>query len=250
MAGDIWGTGSMISTFDYPSSPLYHLYFFLMNAWAQPLYGWVIAVQLLSVFLWFAGRWRLLMRALIFATTAMLFTSAHLHTTGGHTLLKLLVFYAVLIPENPRTAIAHALSNLALWACRIQLAIMYGFAAIFKLHGTYWPNGEALYYVLSIREFSHPWLQELLLERPLLLKLGTWFGLGYQLLFPVLVWFRKTKVPLLVSGVFFHLFIGFGLGLPDFGLFMVAVYSMFTTDAVAERWMNRLRIPGYASQRG
>jgi len=247
---DLWGTQSLILPLDYPSTPLYHLYFILMNNWAANYYPAVMAVQAGAILGWFLSKGQRMMGVLIYLSTAMLFTSAHLYVAGGHTLMKILLFYMMLIPDRPKSSLGNAMANLFLLACKVQLAIVYGFAAIFKLHGTYWTNGEALYYVMNIREFSHPVLQELLLTHPAVLKVGTWIGFGYQLLFPILVWFRWTKIPLLLVGIFFHLFIGFGMGLPDFGLFMVMCYTMFINDHRAQNWLRLVNWPVHSLQRG
>lgn len=230
MADRMWGPESLIMPLDYPHTPLYHLFFMLMRGSMSPYYGIVIVVQVISILIWFSGRWRTLQSVLIFVSTSVLFTSAHLYTTGGHTLIKLLLFYCILIPDQPKSGIQFVLGNLFLLACKVQVAIVYLYAGLFKLHGTYWLNGEALYYVLSLREFSHPILQKGLLDQSFMLKMGAWIGLGYQLLFPVLVWFRQTKMPLLIVGVVFHLLVAFGFGLPDFGLFMIVSYTMFINN--------------------
>ena len=241
MADQIWGPDSLIMPLSHPDTLLYNLWFMLMKESVAPWYPVVLAVQMLSVVGWFAARARLLFSVLIFVSTSVLFTSAHLYTTGGHTFMKLLLFYLMLIPDKPRSRLQFAMANLFLLACKIQLAIVYLFAGLFKLHGSYWLNGEALYYVLSLREFSHPVLQSWLLDQTVLLKMGTWIGLGYQLLFPLLVWFRKTKMPLLMIGILFHLLVAFGFGLPDFGLFMIVSYTMFVSNSTSARFSARFR---------
>ncbi len=241
MAGQIWGPDSVIMPLSHPDTLLYNLWFMLMKESVAPWYPVVLAVQMLSVLGWFTGRARLLFSVMIFVSTSVLFTSAHLYTTGGHTLMKLLLFYLMLIPDKPKSRLQFAIANLFLLACKIQLAIVYLFAGLFKLHGSYWLNGEALYYVLSLREFSHPVLQSWLLDQTVLLKMGTWIGLGYQLLFPLLVWFRKTKMPLLMIGILFHLVVAFGFGLPDFGLFMIVSYTMFVSNSTSARFSARFR---------
>lgn len=241
MASDIWGPRTLIMPQEHPDTLLYHL-FFLLNteSWSEFYYVF-IGLQIAGTLSWFFGKWHRLSAVAVFLSTAILFTGAHLYTTGGHNLLKLFLLYFILIPDKPGTAVQNALGNLFLLACKIQIALVYLFAGLYKIHGTHWLNGEALYYVLSIREFSHPTLQKFLLNVPFLLKVGTWIGLGYQLLFPVLVWFKVTKKPLLLVGIAFHLFVAFGMGLPDFGIFMVLSYSMFVNDKTASRWLNKFQ---------
>lgn len=241
MADEIWGAESVINRVMYHDSPIYHLLYFLM---LDDIYNWyslVIVMQVGGIVFWFFGKFRLVAAVVIYLSTAALFSSAHTYVTGGHTLLKLFLFYFIFIADQPGSPIRNAVTNLFLLACKIQLALLYFFAALYKWTGIHWVNGEALYYVLSIREFSHPLLQEWLLPANWLLKTGTWIGLGYQTLFPLLVWFRKTKKPLLIVGIGFHLFIAFGMGLPDFGLFMVASYAVFVNNQIAQNWLSQFR---------
>lgn len=249
MADEIWGPESVIMPLNYPDTILYHLFFLLMQEEISQFYYLFLGLQITGILFWFFGKWRFLAAVIIYLTTAMLFTSAHLYTTGGHTLFKLLLFYFLFMSDAPESVMQRMLSNLFLLACKIQLVIVYLFAGLFKLHGTYWLNGEALYYILSLREFSHPVLQDLLLDQPILLKIGTWIGLGYQLLFPVLVWFRKTKKPLLIVGIMFHLLVAFGFGLPDFGLFMIASYAIFVNNKASANIFQKIRNLTYPLQR-
>jgi len=241
MAGEIWGSSGLSNAMPHPDTLMYHLLFILMNPMFADYYPVVIGIQIIAVLLWFAGRYRRAAALLVFLSTSILYNAAHLYVTGGHTLIKLFLFYFIFMAESPGGPIRNALTNIMLLACKVQLAVLYFFAALYKWNGTYWVNGEALYYVLSIREFSHPLLQDWLLNHPVLLKVATWIGLLYQSLFPFLIWFKQTKVPLLLVGIFFHLFIAFGMGLPDFGIFMVLSYTMFVSNRNALRVSERIR---------
>lgn len=241
MADEIWGADSVINRVIYHDSPIFHLSYFLMLDNFNHWYGLIIALQVGAIVLWFSGKYRVISAVVIYVCTAALFNAAHTYITAGHTLLKLFLFYFIFVGDGTGSSIRNAVTNLFLIACKVQLAFLYFFAALYKWSGTYWVNGEALYYVISIREFSHPLLQELLLPNSGVLKVGTWIGLGYQTLFPFLVWFKTTKKPLLIVGIGFHLFIAFGMGLPDFGLFMVASYAVFVNNNAAKQWLSQFR---------
>lgn len=241
MSSEIWGGAGLSNPMLHPDTPMYHLLFLLMKPGLVDYYPVIIALQIGAVILWFIHRWRTGASIVVFFTTAILFNAAHLYVTGGHTLIKLFLFYFIFLNFDFKSATSNAIGHVMFWACKIQIALLYFFAALYKWNGDYWVNGEALYYVISIREFSHPVLQAALLPFPWLLKLGTWFGLLYQSLFPLLIWFHPIKRPLLVAGVFFHLFIAFGMGLPDFGIFMVLSYTMFIRNESAEKILLRSR---------
>lgn len=237
IAHQIWGTGSLIIPFEFEPSFLNKLYFILANPRFANFYPWVMGVQVAAIFCWYATR-RKVFSVLIYAATALLFAPVDAYTTGGHYLVVLFAFFFIFMSTEEGGPIQNALSNLFLFACKMQLALVYLFAGLYKIHGTHWLTGDAVYFVLNIREFSHPLVREWLLPHPALLKLASWVGLGYQLLFPIFIWVKPLKWPLLTVGVGFHLFIAFAVGLPDFGLLMVMSYTMFVSDKwLASSWL-------------
>lgn len=230
IAHEIWGAESYIIPIEYPRTAFSKLYFILANPNYADYYPWVMGVQVISILGWFTGRWRRVFSVLIYVSTALLFSVADAYTTGGHYLVVLFAFYFVFMSEKTGGPVQNALSNLFLFACKVQLAIVYLFAGLYKIHGEHWLAGDAVYLVLNIREFSHPWVREWLLPHPVLLKMASWIGLGYQLLFPFFIWIESLKWRLLFVGIGFHLFIALTVGLPDFGFLMILSYAMFVSD--------------------
>lgn len=103
--------------------------------------------------------------------------------------------------------------------------------------GLDWLNGTALKWVFSIEQFSlHP-LTDWIVETPWVYRSMTYLSLGYQLLFPVLVFVRPVKKWFLLLGVLFHLGIAILMGVFDFGVIMVITYFLF----VDVRWTFRRR---------
>lgn len=239
VADSLWGSGSLVAPISYPRGILYRIYYFLMPESHQQWYWLFFVIQISGIVLFLARIWRRFAMVMVFIATAVLFARAHTYTTGGHSLILLFLFYFIFIGWRETSRTQHVLSNLFFLACKIQFLLVYLFAGLYKLQGTYWLSGEALFQVLSIREFSHPWLQQWLLEQHTLLKAGTWAALVYQLVFPIAVWFKLLKKPLILFGILFHLFIAFGMGLPDFGLFMMVSYLMFVDDKSAKNILIR-----------
>ncbi len=235
---EIWSADGWIHPLETPPSLWYRLVYLLMDAKINPWYPAVVILQLSGIALWFTKRFRILASVMIYLTTLILFARAHLYITGGHTLLLMFLFYFIFMPDGKTSLQSNVLNNLFLLACKLQLIVVYLFAGLYKLQGTHWLSGEAVYYVLHIREFSHPRLMEVFGESRALGRMATWFALAYQLLFPVLVWFRKTKGPLLLAGALFHLYVAFGMGLPDFGIIMVLSYLMFVPNHFYQGFTN------------
>jgi hypothetical protein len=232
---ELWGPNSLIAAMPVPENLSYQIFYVLMHDWVSTFYWIFPVVQIAAILLWFSGKGRKIAGVVIFVVTLMLFLRAYTYLTGGHRLVYLLLFFLMFIDEDANTPKSTVNSNLFLLACKIQLILVYLFAGLYKLHGTYWLNGEALYYVMNLREFSHPWLQQFMLSKPWLLAAGTYAALAYQLLFPVLVWIKPIRFPFLLVGIIFHLLVAIGMGLPDFGIFMVLCYSMFVDDVKARR---------------
>ena len=156
-------------------------------------------------------------------------------------IIWLMLAYAIFMQEKPAkddtssSMGSNLFSNLALWAARVQLVILYATAGFYKLQGNLWVKGEALYYVLSTDFYSHPLAKSLMMQSDMLLYAGNYFALGYQLLFPILIWFTKLRMPLLLVGTFFHLSIILVNGVADFGLAMIVCYFIFLPKTITTR---------------
>lgn len=161
-------------------------------------------------------------------------------STGGHHLIKeLLFFHIFLFRTNAKSGKINALLSIihhvAFYAIWIQISLLYFVAGIWKLTGEFWVNGTALLLTLSFKEFGFPAVAERMQGNTWFLKTGTYLAWAYQLLFPVLIWVKSARKPLLIFGTIFHLSIAFLIGIADFGLFMIAAYAIFISPALAQR---------------
>ena len=57
-----------------------------------------------------------------------------------------------------------------------------------------------------------------------------WLVILFELLFPILVWWRRLRLVMIGIGIVFHIVIWIFLSLPDFGLIMIVAYSIFLGD--------------------
>ncbi len=90
-------------------------------------------------------------------------------------------------------------------AIMIQICIVYFFSSLHKLQGKLWTNGTALYYILNVDEFCASRLNKYITSSIYLVMFLTFSTILFQVSFPFLVWFKKTKIYILLIGVFFHL---------------------------------------------
>lgn len=117
------------------------------------------------------------------------------------------------------------LHNLGVVAVMAQVCLVYLLSALAKCADPAWLSGNAVYAVSLVRHYSPgsgPHLHQGGLSAFL-----NYTVLFYQLLFPVLIWFRRIKKPFILLGLLMHLCIALLMGLPLFGAVMMAGYIYF-----------------------
>jgi len=131
-----------------------------------------------------------------------------------------------LIRGAPGAPPASVSANLSLRMLQLHLAMIYGSAGLSKLMGPEWWNGTAMEMIVltpEFRRFDLPWL----FRYPTQLALATHFGLLLEIVYPVLIWFRKLRPLVITSVVFLHVGIDLMLGLTEFGLAMIVANITF-----------------------
>lgn len=132
------------------------------------------------------------------------------------------------------------LHNAAVLAVAFQMCLVYGAAGLYKVQGSMWQQGTALYYTLHLSWFR-PWP-----------GLSDWFGshataiavVGYvtvfvQIGFPFALFNRRLKYVFLVVLLGMHLGIAVLLGLPLFSATMVIGDSVFLPERC---WLTAARL--------
>jgi hypothetical protein len=149
--------------------------------------------------------------------------------SGGDYLFQHLLFFCIFLSNsNLKQTNLHSLdiaaNNFGIIAIRIQVCLVYLLAGYAKIMDADWLNGTAVNDVFSVRDYSMPFLYE---SNSAFGKELNYLVIGYQLLFPILVWIRRIKKWFLLMGVLQHLFIAFIIGLPSFGFIMIIAYAIF-----------------------
>ena len=127
-------------------------------------------------------------------------------------------------------------------ACRlvqIQLCVVYMYSGFEKLKGRSWWEGTAIWEALSFRDLGPGLDFSFLLSWPLLAAVLSSFTVLFELYFPVLVWVKPVRAPLLWAGVLFHLMIGLFIGIPFFALIMLSAYVLFISPESLKRFFRR-----------
>lgn len=226
----LWGADSIIDTVRNKNTWSYNFYMALHNAKWAGYYPYLIVFHIAALLVGFLGKYQRLVSIVVYVTTVLLFNRIYLFITGGNYLIHILLFYMMFIVTNGKNEVSHILSNCFFWACRIQVILVYFFATTYKLTGNIWQEGSALKYLFSMQEFSIPFLTDVAPNMGILLTIATYFSLAYQLMFPIMVWLKKVKRQFLIIGVLFHLGIIFIMGIPVFGLVMIATYALFLSE--------------------
>jgi hypothetical protein len=151
-------------------------------------------------------------------------------------------------PGEPRTVLdtlAKLAHNGALLVIMAEVCLIYATAGWYKIQGTRWQDGTAVYYPLHLDYFS-PWpgLADLLSSSATMVMLVTYGTVIVQVAFPFTLFNRRVKNVLLAAMMTEHAVIAVLLGLPFFSLAMIATDAVFLPTSLLHRlggWAARAR---------
>jgi hypothetical protein len=144
--------------------------------------------------------------------------------------------------------IAH---NGALLVIMAEACLIYATAGWYKIQGSRWQDGTAVYYPLHLDYFS-PWpaLADLLASSGTMVLLITYGTVIVQVAFPFTLFNRRVKNVLLAAMITEHAVIAVVLGLPFFSLAMIAADAVFLPTSFLRRLGERTaRARGRLSRR-
>ncbi|MFE5035178.1 HTTM domain-containing protein [Streptomyces sp. NPDC056683] len=141
--------------------------------------------------------------------------------------------------------IANILHNGALFVIMAEACLIYATAGWYKIQGSRWQDGTAVYYPLHLDYFS-PWpaLADLLSGNGTMVMLVTYGTVIVQVAFPFTLFNRRVKNVLLAAMMTEHAVIAVVLGLPFFSLAMITADSVFLPTSFLHRvggWVARAR---------
>ncbi|MBI1267012.1 MAG: hypothetical protein GC193_06215 [Cryomorphaceae bacterium] len=206
-------------------------------------------VYVVSVAVSLSGFLGIVPRVLVFVCGQLMLYSANYVFNSGFYLMQFFGFFLIAASPNARHWFRISLTNLGFWACRLQFVLVYAEAAFFKWRGTTWLNGSAMFYAAHLDHFVRKPVADLLMENRVLSMVLTYSALAYQTVFPILVWFKKLRLPLLLVGIGFHGFIAIGMTLPEFGLAMIAGYTLFIKEDMALKIVRKLKVKKFDTVR-
>lgn len=133
--------------------------------------------------------------------------------------------------SEPRTlldVLANLAHNATLVVIMAEVCLIYATAGWYKIQGSRWQDGTALYYPLKLEYFT-PWpaLSDLLASNAVMVMVLTYGTVIVQVAFPFTLFNRRVKNVLLVAMMCEHVGIALLLGLPFFSMAMIAADSVF-----------------------
>ncbi|MFF8591755.1 HTTM domain-containing protein [Streptomyces sp. NPDC015220] len=143
--------------------------------------------------------------------------------------------------------VAGIVHNGALLVIAAEACLIYATAGWYKVQGSRWQDGTAVYYPLHLDYFS-PWpaLADLMSASGTMVLLVTYGTVIVQVAFPFTLFNRRVKNVLLVAMMTEHAVIAVVLGLPFFSLAMIATDAVFLPTAFLLR-LGDLAARGWAA---
>jgi hypothetical protein len=162
---------------------------------------------------------------------------------GGDNLLFFLIFYLIFadsyqyfsiskfkIRKEENRKLVNLLSNLAAWSIMLQFCLIYIVSALHKTHADVWFNGVAVYYTFQLERFKGTPFNDAIAKNALFTTFATYFTIFFEMYFPVLVFNRKLKPYLVLSGIILHLGIYIFMMIYDFQWVFIITYVAYFTD--------------------
>ncbi|WHM37791.1 HTTM domain-containing protein [Streptomyces sp. BPTC-684] len=145
--------------------------------------------------------------------------------------------YAQGDPRALLDVVANLAHNATMVVIMAEVCLIYATAGWYKIQGSRWQDGTALYYPLHLDYFS-PWpaLSDILGGSGLIVMLLTYGTVAVQVAFPFTLFNRRVKNVLLVAMMMEHAGIALLLGLPFFSLAMIAADAVFLPTGFL-RWL-------------
>ncbi|MGW1183466.1 HTTM domain-containing protein [Streptomyces drozdowiczii] len=128
--------------------------------------------------------------------------------------------------------IANLAHNATLVVIMAEVCLIYATAGWYKVQGSRWQDGTALYYPLKLEYFT-PWpaLSGLLASSGIMVMVLSYATVIVQVAFPFTLFNRRVKNVLLAAMICEHAGIALLLGLPFFSMAMIAADAVFLPTA-------------------
>lgn len=131
------------------------------------------------------------------------------------------------------------LSSLMIRMMQVQICVIYAYTGWEKLKGASWWDGTALWSVMAnpqMTTMDFSFLRAI----PWVIPVVAYITILFEVYFPVMVIWDKTRQWWLLMGVLFHAGIGLFMGLGPFAVTMVSTYFLFIDPRFLERARDKI----------
>ncbi|MFF0227869.1 HTTM domain-containing protein [Streptomyces sp. NPDC004629] len=142
-------------------------------------------------------------------------------------------------PGEPR-AVMEMVGNVvhagAMFVIAAQVCLIYAASGWYKIQGSLWQDGTALYYVLHLDDVT-PWpaVSHAVASSSLIVLLLTYGTVIVEVAFPFTLFNSRLRTVMVAIMMSMHAGIGILLGLPFFALAMIAADALFLPTALLRR---------------
>lgn len=126
------------------------------------------------------------------------------------------------------------LSSLMIRMMQVQISVIYAYTGWEKLKGGSWWDGTALWSVMANPQMTTMDFSFLRMV-PWVIPIVAYVTILFEVYFPVMVAWPKTRNAWLIMGVLFHAGIGIFMGLAPFATTMVSTYFLFLDPRILEQ---------------
>lgn len=181
------------------------------------------------------GVWPRLSAAMVFVLYSGLQNTNNLIFDGEDTMFRIFAFYLIFAPTAHEIREAGipgqpGAKPLPVWPLRlfqVQICFMFFVCGLEKMKSEVWADGTAMYYVFRLHDFYRMPLPELFTENLMLLKIASWGVVLFEIVAPILIWFKETRRSTLIALILFHLGTDLTMNLMMFHWVMITGWVSF-----------------------
>jgi hypothetical protein len=215
--------------------------------WVIVTYIIVILLNILGIGRWFTG-------LLLFLMVDFLEKMNTSFVNGGDKMVRLILLYMIfansyqyfVLYKNKKEVsekgeLKNLISNLAALSIMLQLCVAYFGSGIAKINDAFWLNGEATYYALSMERFVGTSLNKYIVQQKWIDYLTNYGTIIFELFFPILIWIKRIRKPLLIIGVVFHMCIYIFMMIYGFEIVFILIYGLFLPNKMLVDFSQRIK---------
>ena len=174
-------------------------------------------VLVLSCIIYILGVESIIFNIYIYIMIYLLYGFNNYILDGGNNILIIVLFYMIftrnaqyfsLYQGGNCSQFKNCIHNIFLFLILFQVCVLYFFAGFAKARGDMWFSGIAPYYIFQIDTFTMAWVKGLfnfVINSTLLLLIISYSAIFMQMLFPVLIFNRITKLIVVIGSIGFHI---------------------------------------------